>query len=441
MAITLNLIFVFILIGLTAFFVSSEFAIVKVRMSRVEQLIAEGNKRAVAVKKIVKDIDYYLSACTLGISVSTLALGSIGDPTVERMLRPFLDETSLSSSTISVTTYVLALAITTFLHVVIGELVPKSLTVKYTDVIALTFSKPLYLFGRLFFPVIWFMKKMAQLIIRLFGVESGKEEEAPTEEELQVIINQSYQNGFISQTELSYLNNIFSFNHRNVKDIMKPRKLVTTIMADTEIKEVVRIIEETSQLRYPITEGEDKDEIIGFINSQELTTKYALGKIDSLQDVMKELSVIHESEPLLDVLLKMQRENIREGLVIDEFGGTAGILSIEDILEEMVGDIKGELDDREVPSFKRVETGNYHINGRVLLSDLEERFSIKFDDEYDVDTIGGWMQVQQLNSKEETIEKDGHIFKTIEQEGHQVIQVEMIVPQEEHEPELADKGN
>nr|WP_205831526.1 hemolysin family protein [Bacillus sp. RO2] len=422
----MNLLLVALLIGLTAFFVGSEFAVVKVRMSRVDQLIAEGNKTAVVAKKLIADLDYYLSACQLGITVTALGLGWLGKPTVERLLYPLFDSLGVPASVSTVVSFAVAFSLVTFLHVVVGELAPKTLAIQFAEKMTLLIARPLYWFGKLMYPLIWALNGSARVLLRMFGVQPASHEQAHSEEELKIIMTQSFESGEINQTELSYMENIFTFDERVARDIMIPRVQIVTLSNSMSREEIISILDEHQYTRYPVTEDGDKDNILGFVNVKEMLTNFAAGRAGEMKDFLHELPLIHEVTSLQDALLKMQEEQVHIALVIDEYGGTAGIITMEDILEEIVGEIRDEFDADEVPDIQEIETDLYHINGLVLLTDIEQRFGVTFDEKDDIDTIGGWMQVmlQDLEEDEEEHIKHGeNIWTVLEMDNHQVKQV------------------
>lgn len=412
---------------MTAFFVGAEFAVVKVRMSRIDQLIAEGNKRAAAVKKLVTDLDYYLSACQLGITVTALGLGALGEPTVERILHPVFNDFGVPDSASTIISFALALSIMTFLHVVIGELAPKTLAIQFAERMTLILGPPLVLIGRVLFPLIWMLNGSARLLLRMFGVQPGTHEQAHSEEELKIIMTQSYQSGEINQTELSYMQNIFAFDQRVAKDIMVPRMQVVVLDHTMNKDEILQIIDENHFTRYPVTEDGNKDDIIGIVNAKEMVTNFVLGREYSLREIIHEIPLINESTPLQEVLLMMQSQRIHLALVIDEYGGTAGIISMEDILEEIVGEIRDEFDENEIPDIVKKTENMFLINGRVLLEDLEDQFNIRFENSENIDTIGGWIQIQNLQSDRpfDPIEKEDQVWRVVKMDNHQILQVSL----------------
>mgnify|MGYP001763487472 FL=1 len=373
---------------------------------------------------MISNLDYYLSACQLGITVTSLGLGWLGEPLFKHLLEPLIGLIHIPDAIVTTVSIVTAFIIVTYIHVVIGELAPKSLAIQHTDRIALLYARPLYYFGFVMKPLIWLMNGSARLIIRMFGADPNAGNEAMSEEELKIIMNNSYHGGEINQTELAYMQNIFSFDERHAKDIMVPRTQMITLNEPFNVDELLETIKEHQFTRYPITEDGDKDHIKGFINVKEFLTEYASGVPIKIANYIHELPMISESTRISDALVRMQREHVHISLIIDEYGGTAGILTMEDILEEIVGEIRDEFDDDEINDIVELDEQTYQINGRVLLSDLEEKFGIYFEDSEDIDTIGGWLQAQNTD-----LEQDDYVDTTYDRwviseiENHQIIHV------------------
>ncbi|MBT2582947.1 hemolysin family protein [Planococcus sp. ISL-109] len=386
----LNLALLVLLLALTAFFVGSEFAVVKIRMSRLNQLIAEGNKKAVRAKEVASNLDYYLSACQLGITVTALGLGALGKPTVERLMYPIFDFFEVSAAAASASSYAIAFLLVTYLHVVLGEMAPKTLAIEYAEKMALLLAPPLYWFGKLMYPFIWTLNGAARLLLRLFGVQPGHEQ-AYSEEELKIVMAQSFKGGAINQNELSYMENVFTFDERSAKDIMVPRTEIITLDLDMSAEEIIQMLDEHNYTRYPVTEDGDKDQIIGYVSAKKMLPHIVAGRAWQLQDFVREVPTVFEMTGLQGALLRMQTAHVHMAIVADEYGGTAGIIALEDILEEIVGEIRDEFDEDEVPEISKVGDHEYVLNGRVLLKELEERFGVIFDESDDIDTIGGWI--------------------------------------------------
>ncbi|MFI9579182.1 hemolysin family protein [Staphylococcus capitis] len=436
----ISLITFFLLIALTTVFVGSEFALVKVRSTRIEQLVEEGNRSAKIVKKMIANLDYYLSACQLGITVTSLGLGWLGEPTFEKLLHPLFDLLNLPDALTTTISFVISFIVVTYLHVVLGELVPKSFAIQHTEQLALLYSRPLYYFGNIMKPLIWLMNGSARVIVRMFGFDPDAQSDAMSEEEIKIIINNSYNGGEINQTELAYMQNIFSFDERHAKDIMVPRTQMVTLNEPFNVDELLETIKEHQFTRYPITEDGDKDHVKGFINVKEFLTEYASGKPIKIANYIHELPMISETTRISDALIRMQREHVHISLIIDEYGGTAGILTMEDILEEIVGEIRDEFDDDEVNDIVKLDDTTYQINGRVLLDDLNEQYGIEFEDSEDIDTIGGWLQSRNTNlQKDDYVDTEYDRWVITEIDNHQIIWINLKYEFNNNRPSLDEE--
>jgi CBS domain containing-hemolysin-like protein len=239
-------------------------------------------------------------------------------------------------------------------------------------------------------------------------------------------MTQSYKSGEINETELSYMENIFAFDERVAKDIMIPRTQIISLNQTMIHEEILAIVTEHQYTRYPVTDDGNKDHMIGFANVKEMLTDHAAGRQRHLADSLHELVLIHEITPLQDALLKMQSEGVHIALVIDEYGGTAGLITMEDILEEIVGEIRDEFDADETPDILPISKTLYHINGRVLLEELEHRFGLEFSNSEDVDTIGGWFHVQDTDLKpNDSFDNSKSRWTVLEMDNHQILKVSL----------------
>lgn len=427
-----GLIFIAILIGLTAFFVISEFAIVKVRVSRIEQLVEEGNKKAVAAKKIIDNLDEYLSACQLGITVTALGIGWLGESTFRSILTALFGNIQIPESLSHALSITLAFLIMTFLHVVIGELAPKTIAIQKAEQVSLLFARPLIWFYRIMYPFIWLLNGSARLIVRAFGLKPASESEsAHTEEELRMILSESYKNGEINQSEFKYVNNIFDFDNRIAKEIMVPRTEIESIDINESVETLLQIAEIEKFTRYPVTDG-DKDHIVGLINLKEVLTSVISGKDiskSSIRTYIRPIIRVIDTIPIHNLLLKMQKEQIHMAILYDEYGGTSGLVTVEDIIEEIVGEIRDEFDLDEIPLIRHVGENHYIFDGKVLVSEINDLLNININDE-DVDTIGGWFLTENFEAKQgDSIIFDDYEFKILEMEDHHIdyIEVKKIV--------------
>ncbi|WHY32491.1 hemolysin family protein [Cytobacillus firmus] len=427
---TINLLLIALLIALTAFFVATEFAIVKVRVSRIDQLIAEGNKRAIAAKRVVTHLDEYLSACQLGITITALGLGWLGEPTVEKLLHPLFERFEIAESLTHILSFGIAFALVTFLHVVVGELAPKTVAIQKAEAVTMAFAAPIIWFYRVMFPFIWFLNGSARVLVGLFGLKPASEHEmAHSEEELRILLSESYKSGEINKNELKYVNNIFEFDERIAKEIMVPRTEMITIASDHTLAEIMETIQTENYTRYPVEDG-DKDNIRGFINVKEFLTASLTDRITpenlDLDSFINPVIHVIESIPIHDLLVKMQKERIHIAILMDEYGGTSGLVTVEDILEEIVGEIRDEFDEDEVPEIRKLNDNHYILDSKLLIEDVNNLLGTDFEHE-DVDTIGGWFLTQHMEAEIGTeIEADGFTFKVHEKDGHQLHYLEVF---------------
>jgi CBS domain containing-hemolysin-like protein len=438
-----SLVLVVILIALTAFFVASEFAIVKARKSRIDQLVEEGNQNAAAAKKVITNLDEYLSACQLGITVTALGLGWIGEPAIADLLHPIFSRFDVAASLSHAISIGIAFTVITFLHVVVGELAPKTLAIQKTEMITLLFSKPLILFYRVLYPFIWILNGSARFATKIFGLKTVSEHEiAHTEEELRIILSDSYKSGEINQSEFKYVNKIFEFDNRIAKEIMVPRTEIVSLAVDDKIDSLLTIVKEEKFTRYPIIDG-DKDHIIGFINIKEVFTNLLQDnpRKKTLSEYMRPIIRVIETVPIDELLIKMQKERIHIAVLMDEYGGTSGLVTVEDIIEEIVGEIRDEFDFDEMPLIQKLHDHHYLLDGKVLVTELSDLLGITMDDD-DIDTIGGWMLTHNYEAKQGDIILFGEYeFKIKQLEDHQVKLVEVRKSPQEIQKETISIAN
>ncbi|WP_145326179.1 hemolysin family protein [Paenibacillus xylanexedens] len=421
----LNIALLIILIALTAFFVASEFAVVKIRTSRVDQLVAEGNKKAVLAKKVVSDLDYYLSACQLGITVTALGLGALGKPTVERLLYPVFNYLDVPASISSIASYAIAFILVTFLHVVIGEMAPKTLAIQFSEKLTLMLSPSLYWFGKVMYPFIWALNGASRVLLRGFGVKPAEHDQAYSEDEIRIIMNQSYEGDENNKTKLSYLENVFVFDERDAKDIMVPRTELVTLSQDMTYDDIIPILDEHNYSRYPVIEDRDKDRIVGVVNVKKILPDMVAARSYQLSEFVREIPFVSEVTSIQDAMIKMQQERVHMAVVVDEYGGTSGIITMEDILEELVGEIRDEFDADEVADIQETGENQYLINGRVLLDEVERQFGLVFEGNEEMDTVAGWIQYQKGVGVEkgDTVEHGDYVWTVVDTENYHIKQV------------------
>lgn len=385
----LNLLMVFLLVLLNGVFVAAEFSLVKMRQSRLTQLVSEGNRLAGIALKVNQKLDAYLSATQLGITLTSLGLGWIGEPAISELLVApimhsigFTDERLIGTISVAV-----GFCIITFLHIVLGELAPKSLAIQRTEGTALILSAPLLWFYRIFLPVIWVLNASANRILKMVGIEPASEAEAAhSEEEIRILMNESAKSGVIDENEMKLMDNLFDFSDLRAREIMLPRTDMDVLFTNYTLEENLRIVNETKHSRYPVA-TDNKDRIIGFVHITDLLLAEPEKQRD-LASLMRPIMDVSESTEISEVLRKMQARHEQLALVVDEYGGTAGILTAEKILEEIVGDLYDEFED-ERPEIE-VYDEYFSVDGRMLIEEVNDLTGLMIE-EHNVDSIGGWL--------------------------------------------------
>jgi CBS domain containing-hemolysin-like protein len=423
----LNLLLIAILIGLTAFFVAVEFAMVRLRPSRVDQLVSEGKKNSLAVKKVVTNLDGYLSACQLGITITSLGLGWLGEPTVESILHPVFEKMHLSQGLNDFISFVVAFVMITYLHVVVGELAPKTIAIRKTETIALLTAHPIIWFDRVMRPFIWTLNGSANQLVRMIGIKPASEhEEAHSEEELQIIINESYESGKINKNELGYVNRIFAFDNMLAKDILVPRTDMVCLFTDKSQQENMDIITTEQYTRFPVAQ-ENKDNIIGIINTKQFFLAYNSNPDIEIATLMQPVMSVPETTSIDALLKKMQRESTHIAILVDEYGGTSGMVTIEDILEQIVGEIRDEFDSEEEQEITKINDNHIIADGKVSLVLINNLLPTDFETE-EWDSIGGWLYGHQSELEEgEQWQHENITFTLIEKDKHRYCKVELLV--------------
>ena len=379
------------LVLLNAFFVVAEFSLVKVRRTRLEELIQQGNKRAQLALKVTENFESYLGATQLGITLASLALGWLGEPAVasifEHVLIENMPESRLLASTISIA---IGFIIITFLHIVLGELVPKAMAIQRAESLALLSVYPLYLFQKIGYPIIILFNRTARALLSMLGIERTNESELThSEEELRLIVNASHRGGVLDKVESELIDNVFDFADRLAREVMVPRQDMVCLFLDDSIEDNMKVIREIAHTRYPLC-IEDKDHVIGMIHIRDLFDFGACKPAEvDLRSIMREILMVPEGMSVPDLLQVMRRKQTHLAVVVDEYGGTAGLVAMEDLIEEIVGDIKDEHDEN-VFEIQHLEDGSYEFDGKVLLDEVVELLDINLTD-HEEDTIGGYI--------------------------------------------------
>lgn len=393
----LNILIVLVLVFMNAFFVAAEFSVVKVRKSRMETLVLENNKSAKHVLKVVTNLNAYLSACQLGITLASLGLGWVGEPAVAKMLEPLFEMLDVPDAAVHSISFLLGFGIITAAHIVLGELVPKSLAIISAEKMSLFTAYPLIMFYRLTYPIMWLFNHSTELILRIFGLsQSDEHDTAYTDEEIKLLAEESYKHGLIDQKELDFVDNIFDFSDKTVKEIMVPRTDMQCIYIEDSFDDIIETTLNEQFTRYPVCKG-DKDNIIGFVHIKDLYKQKIQGKTD-IESIIREIKFVEESLSISQLFDLFKRSKHQMAIVIDEYGGTFGLVTIEDILEELVGDIEDEFDEEDKEIVSNTD-GSFTVDGKVLLDDINDLLDLNIEEE-NIDTIGGWIYSQVIEYPE-----------------------------------------
>lgn len=420
-----NLFFVILLVFLNGFFVAAEFAIVKVRSTRIEQL---KGKRAAVARKVIANLDAYLSATQLGITLASLGLGWIGEPAIAKMIEPALKYFNIPEWGIHAISFGISFSIITFLHIVLGEMAPKSLAIRQAEKTTLWTATPLNWFYTIFKPFIFVLNGTANLFLKMLGIDMNENQQAHTEEEIRMLLAQSHKSGVIDQTELTLFDNVFEFTERVAREIMVPRVKMDCLYLDSSFEENYRIIKETNHTRFPLC-GVDKDDIKGIIHIRDVYEKMIEGNTPDLMELVRPMIIIPETMELKELLKNLQKNKAEMAIVVDEFGGTAGLVTTEDIIEEIFGEIQDEFDN-EKPFFQPNAEGT-SIDSRLLIEDVNDYFKIDIQDP-DNDTIGGWLfsQLETLPKVGDQVRFGKWLFTVEEMDQLRISRI-MVTPIEE----------
>lgn len=344
-----QILLVLLLVLLNGYFVASEFSLVAVRKTRIDELVKRGNPAAKLVQRALTDLDSLISATQLGITIASLALGWVGEPFLARIFEPFFSflPKQLSGITAHGVSIAVAFILITILHIVIGELAPKSVALQRAEKVSLVIIAPLLLFTTVFRPFIWFLNGAGGLVLKLFGfIPPSGHQLVHSEEEIKMILSQSAQSGVIARQEAEMAHKVFKLGDIPVKTIMVPRTEIIAFNVVMTVKEVTKRIEHTLHSRFPVYEH-SIDSIIGFIHVKDIYREVlrdkeqkSLAEINVIRDIIS----VPEAKTADEVLLDMQRKRIHIGVVTDEFGGTTGIVTMEDIIESLVGEIQDEFE-------------------------------------------------------------------------------------------------
>lgn len=403
---------VLLLVLANAFFVASEFSLVSVRRSRVGTLVAEGNRRARTLLRVIDHLDAYISATQLGITLASLGLGWIGEQTLAAMFTPvfqFLLPGAASQIAAHSVAVAVAFSMITFLHIVLGELAPKTLALERAESVALAVARPMEIFYRVFKAPIWLLNRSGSLMLRGFGFKSTAEHTAVyTEEELRQLVGLSHKSGHLIEDERQLINNVFDFTDATVESVMVPRTEIEALDAELSPPEMLEAFEEIGYSRMPIYR-DSLDNIIGIVLHKDLSRSVRRGGAVPLEEFVRSPVFIPTNVKLNDALRMLRRSSEHMALVVDEHGGIEGLVTLEDLLEEIVGDIRDEHDEAAARQIVEEPDGAFSVRGNLSIRDANKLLNLNLPESDAYHTIAGFMMARagRLLKRDESVEYNG----------------------------------
>jgi CBS domain containing-hemolysin-like protein len=404
----LLLVLLLVLIAVNGVFVAAEFALVRSRRSRVEQLASEGARGASIVLEELDRIDEYLSACQLGITMASIGIGFLGEPAVAELIKPIFG--GLSHGVAVGISIAIAYALVTTLHVTVGEQAPKLFAISRPEGSARRLAGPLRWFRRISAPFTVALTWLSNGVARLFGVRSGElDEEQPTSEDLQVLISQSATRGKLDPGEATMLGGVFHLHEQEAREIMTPIPAVVTVDHSSNVSDALDLCTSSGHNRLVVVEDGNADRVRGIVHALRLVRlMMAEGPEAKIESAVRDALIVPETKPLDDLLTELQRQRSSMGVVVDEYGRTVGIVTVEDILEEVVGEIEDETDPL-AGSLRQLANGDWYVRGHVSLGDLSDR-GIELPVDTDAyNSVGGYVfgELGRLPKRGDLITADG----------------------------------
>ncbi|MBW7856278.1 MAG: HlyC/CorC family transporter [Ignavibacteriales bacterium] len=423
----MEILLIFMLVFVNALFVATEYAIVRTRTTELELLISKGSSNAKITKQILTELQSYISACQLGITIVNLLLGWIGEDVFFGLLSPLFDYFSLSSTFSKTLSVFIGLGFITYFTITVGELAPKAIAIRHYINISVFLSRPLRMFYKIFKPFIWLLNTSANLILKLIGIEKLTAEEAfHSEEEIRQIILEGRKTGVIDQTEHALIEKIFDFNDKTAKEIMVPRNMMTAIDIDENRERIIQIVIEDGYSRIPVYK-DSIDNIIGIIYSKDLIGAAEHKDLILLNEIIRPVHFIPENKHIGEILKDFQKKRIHIGIVVNEHGGVEGLITLEDILEEIVGEIEDEYD-IETEKIKRDKKGMFLVNPDISIEEFNKRFNTDIPEDNDeYQTLSGFLQTVTGHIPEiyERIDYKGLVFTIMKKTGNRLLQIKI----------------
>jgi CBS domain containing-hemolysin-like protein len=426
---------IIVLLALNAFFVAAEFALVKAHNFRIEGLAAAGSRPAKMTVRIQKNLEAYLAACQLGITMASLGLGWVGEPAVAALLEPMFHSLGMPDATLHTVSFILGFLVFSSLHIVIGEQVPKTFAIRKAERVALWAAYPLHISYLLVWPLNWALNKSSQLILRQFNVEEATHGDVFTDQELKGLVTNSSEHGTIEQQKADMLRNLFDFDQHDAQRIMIPRHAVTLLDIAKGAKDNMQVALTSGHSRFPLIDGNTGNKIIGVVlikSMYKAMLENTHGNQDPwtrLQDYCNEPLLASESQKIAPLFEQMREQRNHMSLVVDEYGQLSGIVTLEDLLEEIVGEIEDESDDgADIPAYEKLGENHWQVDGLITLGQLERLLDFELNDFVDANSVSGLLmqRLEHMPQIGDEIDECGFRFQVLDVEGSRVGRVSIV---------------
>ena len=442
----INIFIIAFLLFVNGFFVAAEFSLVKVRKTRLEQLSNEGNYSAKRALYLVNNTNKMLAAAQLGVTIASIALGWVAEATIVELIEPIIKYLQFGHATAAshAIAVPVAFVFVTYFHVLLGEQLPKCFALRHTESIALAVATPMDIFITLLKPFVWLLMVSGDKILCAFHVDSSDASLVHSTEELDMLVDASYNEGVLNETETEMLHNMFKFSDLMAKQAMTPRTDMICIPDDITYEELSKFALENQYTRYPVYEEENIDKILGFVHVKDLFELTMSHEQFSLKKLIRPLMLVPETMTLDNLVIEFKKSHSQIAIVIDEFGGTAGLITLEDVLEEIIGDVQDEFDEEEDVNIEQVGENTYLANGMMRIDELVEFFDLNESqfEEDDVETIAGLVVklIGRIAEVGDTVSFNGLTFKVAETDSARITKLEIIKEPHIENNELPDEA-
>ena len=426
-------------------FVAAEFSLVKIRATQVDRLVQEGRRSAGLVKEATGRLDAYLAVCQLGITISSLGLGALGEPAIAALIEPLLTPLGVEGGALHFIAFVVGFSIISFLHVVFGELAPKTIAIQSSEGTSLFVAPFMKVFSYLLLPATYVFNGTANAFTRLLGYPPASEsDETHSEDEIRTLVAQSARQGMLERDEEGMIRAVFELNDKSAREIMVPRPDVVALREDADLRELVSVAAAGRYSRYPVHQGGSPDRIVGAVHVKDvLRTVEAVGSLDAqktARDLMRDVLTIPENRRIDEILEDLRGQDLQMAVVIDEWGSFEGLFTLEDIIEEIVGEIRDEFDDEE-RAVKVLGDGTYRMDGRIPLGEVNEALGTDFESQ-DFETVGGLVlgRLGRVPEAGDEVRLDGYLLRVDEVDGPRVAQIVVRKDNDERRDDGPDRG-